>query len=770
MEPAWETPPGASLVFRESTLKKAKTSEKKRGQVSYGVSADTKPALSPALSRTLTDLFERSSALYDEARYAELEALGLDWAERYPAHSAKAWDVVGLARFHMNRFVEAEEALRKGLEADPKHIDLWDRLGVVLNRQGRFNEAHDANVNAMALAPKLVHVLTNAANNLNDAKRHEEALVIAQQAIKIGGYTKLALLAHANGLLGVGRLDEGIESYRKLTTADPDWAEAWNNLGGAYNARGRLDDAVHAFQQALRIQPNQAESWNNLGLILRARKQDQEALDCFNQAIDLRPDLVDPYINVGSLLHGSGRQITALSYLEHARKLKPTEPMTYMALGGCFQDLSRFDDAVVAFCTALELKPGFDVAFSNLLFALNYHPTLSAEEIFKVYQQFEEINTLIPLGTWQPHANDKDPARRLRIGYVSPDFLVHPVQNFLEPLLQHHDRQNVELFAYADVTAPDWMTDRYRTYMDHWCSITAMNAHELADQIRADGIDILVDLAGHTAKNRLRTFSLKPAPVQVSWMGYGSTTGMTAIDYFLADGVMMPPGCEPLLAETPWRLPDAGFVYRPSSSFPMPTPLPALTNGHVTFGSLSRAVRLNDELVAVWAELLTRVPDSRLVINSRDFKNDEMQDWMRGRFSALGVDPARLDVGYDTPAWLPMANIDVMLDCFPHNSGTTLIEGLYSGLPVVTLAHRPTVGRLGASLLSSIGHPEWVAADAEEYVQIAMRLAADVPKLAHLRDALREDVKQGAAMDELGFSRNVEQAYREMWQRYCATQ
>ena len=769
MEPVRETPSSASLVFRESTLKKAKTPDKKRGQVSYGVQTDATQPLSAALSRTLKDLLARGSVLYSEARYGELEVMGLEWAERYPAHSAKAWDLVGLARFHTNQFVKAEEAIRKGIEVDPEHIDLWDRLGVVLNRQGRFNEAHAANVKAIALAPRQVHLLTNTANNLGDAKRHDEALSMAERAIKTGGPAKLAVFAYANGLIGVGRLDEGIESYRKLISAEPDWAEAWHNLGGAYNARGRLDDAVHAFRQALRIQPNLAESWNNLGLIFRSRKQDQEALDCFNRAIDLRPDLVDPYINVASLLHGNGRQLTALTYLEHARKLKPTEPVTYMALGGCFQDLSRFDDAVVAFCTALELKPGFNVAFNNLLFALNYHPTLPAEEIFKVYQQFEEINTLIPLGTWNAHSNDRNSARRLRVGYVSPDFSVHPVQNFLEPLLAHHDREQVELFAYADVAASDWMTDRYRTYMDHWCSSTAMSDHELAHRIRTDGIDILVDLAGHTGNNRLQSFSLKPAPVQISWLGYGSTTGMTAIDYFLADGVMMPPGCEALLAETPWRLPHAGFVYRPSEFFPQPTPSPALRNGYVTFGSLSRAVRLNDELIVVWAELLKRVPTSRLVINSRDFKNGEMQDWMLKRFKVLDVDPSRIDVDYESPAWLPMANIDIMLDCFPHNSGTTLIEGLYSGLPVVTLAHRPTVGRLGASLLHSIGHPEWVATDVEEYVRIATDLAAGVQRLAYLRDNLRNDVRQSAAMDELGFARDVEQAYRQMWQKYCAS-
>ena len=736
--------------------------------MSYGGAVPARTSAPGRQNNAIKDMTERAAALFAAGSYVELEQLSLEWIERFPANSAKGWDLLGLARFKLNRLEEAESALLMGLRVDSTHLDLWDRLGVVRNAAGRFGEAHEANLKALALGPQAPFVINNAAVNLVDAGRYDEALALVARALKINARDHLALLTQGNAFVGMGRLDDGIASYRKVVSIAPDWPDGWNNLGGALNKRGLSDDAVTAFRQALALNPDQAESWSNLGGIFRERKQEQEALDCFNQAIDLKPDLAGAYINMGGLLHLSGRQAAALDYFEHARKLDPLDPMIYMGMGSCYQDLSRFDEAVVSYCTALELVPGFDIGFSNLLFALNYHPTLSAEEIFKVYQQFEEINTLIPLGSWKAHGNDRDPDRRLRIGYVSPDFQVHAVQNFLEPLLAHHDKSNVEVFGYADLAAPDWMTDRYRGYADHWCVVNAMNDQELADQIRADGIDILVDLAGHTAKNRLKAFSLKPAPVQVSWMGFGSTTGMTAIDYFLADGVMMPQGCEPFLAETPWRLPHAGFVYRPPASFPQPKPLPALRTGHVTFGSLSRAIRLNNELIAVWAELLTRVPGSRLVINSRDFRNVEMQDWMRSRFSALGIDLSRLDVGYDTPAWLPMAHIDVMLDCFPHNSGTTLIEGLYSGLPVVTLAHRPTVGRLGASLLSAIGHPEWIGADVEGYLRIAEDLAADVPKLAHIRATLRDDVVNSAAMDEEGFCRDVEQGYREMWQRYCA--
>ena len=655
-----------------------------------------------------------------------------------------------------------------GVRADPRHPDLWDRLGVVLNAMGRFKDAHEANLKALALTPQSSLVLNNSATNLVDAGHHEQALELLSRSLKINPRDHLALLCQGNAYLGLGRLDDGIAAYRKVVAIVPNWPDGWNNLGGALNKRGLSDDAVIAYRQALTLNPNQAESWSNLGGIFRERKQEQEALDCFNQAIDLKPGLAGAYINMGSLLHGIGRPLAALDYFEHARKLAPTDPMVYMGLGGCYQDLGRFDEAVVSYCTALELQPNFDLAFGNLLFSLNYHPSLSAEEIFRMYQDYEAINALVPPGQWQVHKNSLEPNRRLKVGYVSPDFRTHPVQNFLVPLLVNHDREKVELFAYSDMEAPDAMTEQYMGYMDQWRKVDALDHHELAQLIRNDGIDVLVDLAGHTAKNRLKTFSLKPAPVQLTWMGYGSTTGMTAIDYFLGDDALIPAGCEHVIAETPWRLPNAGVVYRPPAGFPMAGASPALQNGFVTFGSLSRSIRLNDTLLDVWAELLRQVPNSRFVINSRDFRSPEMHEWMSRRFASREIDLSRVDIGYSSPAWMPMANIDIMLDCFPHNSGTTLIESLYYGLPMVTLAHRPTVGRLGSSLLSALGRREWIASDSEGYLRIAKNLAADIPALALIRSSLQEEVKRSALMDERGFSSSVEAAYQEMWQRYCS--
>ena len=294
-----------------------------------------------------------------------------------------------------------------------------------------------------------------------------------------------------------------------------------------------------------------------------------------------------------------------------------------------------------------------------------------------------------------------------------------------------------------------------------------MSDEALAEQIRADGIDILVDLAGHTKGNRLLVFARKPAPVSVSWLGYGYTTGVSAIDYLLTDEASAPAGSEHLFAEAPWRLATPGYVYRPAEGMGEVSPLPALQHGQVTLGTLTRSVRINHRVVRVWAEILKRLPEARLVIDSRNYQSSEMQDALAARFAAHGIGRERLDIGFRSPPWDVLRSMDIGLDCFPHNSGTTLFESLYLGVPFVTLAGRPSVGRLGSSILEGVGHPEWIARSEEEYIEQAVALASDLPKLAGIRAKLRQEMQASPLMDEAGFARKVEDAYREMFKRWA---
>lgn len=425
------------------------------------------------------------------------------------------------------------------------------------------------------------------------------------------------------------------------------------------------------------------------------------------------------------------------------------------------------DEAESSYRRALQINPEAKSIFSNLLFALNYHPDKSGEEIFEAYQEYNARYCLPLHRTWQSHGNSRDAKRRLTVGYVSPDFRRHPVGNYLEPLLAHHCRKEYEIYAYAELFSEDEATARYKGYVDHWVPTAGISDEQLAARIRADGIDILVDLAGHTAGNRLGVFARKPAPVSVSWLGYGYTTGLTAIDYILFDEYAIPDGCEGLFSEQPWRLPSPGYVYRPAQGMGGGNELPAMSLGQVTFGTLSRGVRINYRVIRTWAEILKRLPDARLVVDSKDFSDKYARDILIGQFAEHGVGCDRLQIGMHSPPWDVLRGMDIGLDCFPHNSGSTLWESLYMGVPFVTLSGRPSVGRLGGLTLRGAGHAEWIAVSEEEYVEKAVALAGDLPKLAALRAGLRHEMQAGLLMNEPAFARKVEGAYRNMWKIWC---
>jgi predicted O-linked N-acetylglucosamine transferase (SPINDLY family) len=414
----------------------------------------------------------------------------------------------------------------------------------------------------------------------------------------------------------------------------------------------------------------------------------------------------------------------------------------------------------------LQLAPQNRGAFSALLFTLNYHPDKSEEEIYEVYEEYERRYGEPWKGEWREHENSRDMGRRLKVGYVSPDFNTHAVGKFLEPLLSHHDKEQVEVYGYAELRREDEATERYRGYVDHWVPTRGISDEALAKRIREDGIDVLVDVAGHTSGNRLGVFARKPAPVSVTWLGYAYTTGLKAIDYFLTDAVSVPEGTEGLYSERPWRLDGPGYVYRPAVGMGEVSSLPALDRGYVTFGTLTRAVRINHRVIRVWAEILKRVPGSRLVVDSANYQDEKLCTDLAERFAAEGIERERLDLGYRSPPWDVLRGMDIGLDCFPHNSGTTLLETLYMGIPYITLAGRTSIRRLGSSILAGAGHPEWIAGTEDEYIEKAVSMAGDLEKLSETRKKLRVEMDAGPLRDEEGFTRRVEAAYREMFKHW----
>jgi len=738
---------------------------------------------------------QKGSGRLDDAAASYLRAVDLkpDYAE---AHSN-----LGNTLKDLGRLEDAVASYRRALEIKPDSADAHNNLGTALKDLGQLNDAIASYRRAVALKPDFALAYYNLGNAQKDLNQLDDAVTSYRHALEIKPNFADVLNNLGAALQYLGQFDAALASFRRGLELNPGFAEAHNNLGNALKELGQLDAALASYRKAVELKPSYAEAHSNMGNTLKELGQFDGAVISFRRTLQLKPDYAEVHSNLSLALKAIGQLDAAVASCRRALEIKPDFAGAHYNLGNILQDLGQFDDAVASYRRALqfepdfagahnnlgmtltylgqhdnalasyrrtlELKPDYANAHNNLLFTLNYHPDLGAEEIFRAYQEYD-VQHCIPLrSAWRAHSNDKDPNRRLRIGYVSPDFRRHSCRSFLEPLLAHHDKTRVEVFAYAELAKEDDLTARYKSYVEHWIPTRGMNDEALAERIRSDGIDILVELAGHTAKNRLLTFARKPAPVSLTWLGYGYTTGLGAIDYYLTDEASVPAGSEGLFAEQPWRIATPAYAYRPSPDMGEAGSLPALQRGYITFGTLTRSVRINHRTIRVWAELLKAVPNSRLVIDSLSFKDTAMQERLAARFAEHGISRERLEIGCHSPPWDVLRGIDIGLDCFPHNSGTTLFETLYMGVPYITLSGRPSVGRLGSSILQGAGHPEWIAHNEDEYVEIAVGLASELQKLSALRAGLRAEMEAGPLLDEPAFARKVEDAYRQMWQLWC---
>jgi predicted O-linked N-acetylglucosamine transferase (SPINDLY family) len=683
-----------------------------------------------------------------------------------PEH-ASALQSLGAIAAQRGDFAHAETLLRRALELQPDYVDAHNNLGILLKQTKRLPEAEASYRRALELQPDNASTHYNLGNLLMESKRLSEAEASYRHALELQPDYAEAHSNLGNLFMEAKRLPEAEASYRRALELNPDYAEAYFKLGNLLMATNRLSEAEASYRRALELKPDYADAHYNLGTLFMEANRVPEAKASFLRALELNPDFAEAYCNLGAVLHKYAQPDDAVEAFHRALEIKPDYAEAHSNLGVILQELGQLDEAEVSLRRALQIKPDYAEAHNNLLFTLNYHPDMSAEDIYRAYQEYDALRCIPLRSTWRAHSNDKNPGRRLRVGYVSPDFRRHSCTSFLEPLLAHHDKTQVEVYAYAELSKEDDVTARYKNYVDHWIPTKGMSDEALAERVRSDGIDILVELAGHTANNRLLTFARKPAPVSLSWLGYGYTTGLGAIDYYFTDEACVPAGSEGLFAEQPWRIATPAWIYRPTVGMGEVNGLPAQERGYITFGTLTRSVRINHRTIRVWAEILKAVPNSRLVIDSSNFKDPAMQERMAARFAEHGITRDRLEIGFHSPPWDTLRGIDIGLDCFPHNSGTTLFETLYMGVPYITLAGRPSVGRLGSSILQGAGHPEWIAESEDDYAAKAVDLASDVIRLSEIRSTLRNQMESSPLRDEAGFARKVEEAYRRMWQGWC---
>jgi predicted O-linked N-acetylglucosamine transferase (SPINDLY family) len=459
-----------------------------------------------------------------------------------------------------------------------------------------------------------------------------------------------------------------------------------------------------------------------------------------------------------------GKLNDAAASYSKALVIKPDYANAHCNFGNVMREFGKLDEAALSYNKALTIRPDYSEAHSNLLFCLNYGSDVMQSNILMESLNWNRCHTSF-IKKDANHKNDRKLNRRLRIGYVSPDLRKHSVCYFFEPLLSSHDESDIETFCYADVEMPDATTYRLEGISNHWRKTIGMDNETLADTIRNDGIDILVDLAGHSAQNRMLVFAYKPAPIQVSWLGYPNTTGLSAMDYRIVDAITDP---ENEICETLVHLPNGFLCYQPDASAPLPTS--ERPSGPVTFGNFNNSSKMSKSCIKLWALILTKMPEAQLLLKSKQFSDLTAQELVREQFESHGISSDRVNMlgrSITTEEHLDLyAKVDVCLDPFPYNGTTTTCEALWMGVPVVTLLGEHHRGRVGASILSRVGLGEYVADDVESYVSIAVGLAQDTPRLESLRGNLRQ--RMSPLCDAGSFARDMEVSYRSMWHKWCS--
>jgi protein O-GlcNAc transferase len=537
-----------------------------------------------------------------------------------------------------------------------------------------------------------------------------------------------AQFLRGNELMGQGRAAEAIEAYRASLKAQANHPVTLFNLGNAFKEAGRGEEAVEAYEAALAANPNFADAAYNLAQLLRELRRPDEALAAYGRVLAIQPDYRDAFNDMGEI----------------------------------HRDLAQYDQAMACYARELELHPGHVLAENNRLFTLNYHPDYSPQRILREHLDWNRRHIFRAA----PHASSREPERRLKVGYVSPDFRRHCQSFFTIPLLSHHDHARFEIYCYADVSRPDEITRRIQGHADTWRSTVGKNDEQIAQLIRDDGIDILVDLTMHMAHGRPGVFARKPAPIQIAWLAYPGTTGLSAMDYRFSDPYLDPPGeHDGWYAEMTIRLPDTFWCYDPLSDVPAVQDLPASKNGFVTFGCLNNFCKVTDQTLDLWAKVLEKVPDSHLILLSP--KGEHRQRVI----SRLGVARSRIEFVEFLPraAYLETyRRIDLCLDTFPINGHTTSLDALWMGVPVVSMTGQAAIARAGISQSTNLGLVgELTGAGPDEFVILAVGLARNLPKLQELRRGLRQRMEGSVLMDGARFTRSFESIFRDIWREYC---
>jgi len=677
---------------------------------------------------------------------------------------------LAFVKSELKSYDESRNLLEQALTLDSSNMDAWYMLGGLLERDKNLPLAKAAFLKVIELKPNFELAYRDLCRVLFHSGELTSAKKIIQRGIELNPLFPDFHFYLGNVFATEADYASAHACFAKTLMISPDFAQAHSNLGHIYEKQQKLVEALNAYQSAATLQPENAAFQCFIGNVHLLLGQFQEALACHRRAIRLEPQNPEPLINLGLALHNRGDVYSAIDAFRGALRLVPNDAIALRNLGGSLQFSGDLKHAIQCYRKAQEGAPNDTAAHQNLLYALSFYSECLPDEYLQTAQRFgKKISArATPFSHWDWTAMSTN-ARPLRIGFISGDLCNHPVGNFLEGVLGNINPSKLTLVAYSTWLKEDDLTARIKPFFAEWNPVASLTDQQLATKVHADKIDILVDLAGHTANNRLPVFAWRPAPIQVAWLGYWASTGVSEIDYILVDAVSVPESGRQFFSEQPWYLPDTRFCFTPPvTAQPIAVfDLPALRNGYATFGSFQILSKMNDAVLAVWSRVLAALPDSRLRLQNWQLGYPAAQKDMLRRLKGMGICPDRIEIhgGVSRDDYLAAySEVDVVLDTFPFPGGTTTLEALWMGVPTVTLTGATLLARQGESLLRCAGLSDWVATSEREYLALALAHAQDLVALRELRANLRARMMISPLFDAARFAEKFEAAMMGMWQ------
>ncbi|HEX8524299.1 MAG TPA: tetratricopeptide repeat protein [Tepidisphaeraceae bacterium] len=681
-------------------------------------------------------------------------------------NDADALHLLGLIRHNQGQLPESLSLFQRACEADPDGPVYQVSLGRALLDAGHLDQALAVLQRAEARAPQTPELQTLLGINWQQLGRHEHAVAHLKRAIEqnpqdVTAHHRLGLAYAQQRQFELAR-----KHLEQAVALAPTFAMAQVHLGGVLHEMGNLAPARDVLARAVVLAPANPEAHYNHGLVLQALKEYAAAEAGYRRALQLAPHYVEALNNLGLLLMLQRRTLDALALHRRAVELRPTHSKARCSLATHLFALGMVGEAIKEFRHSLAQNPADPVTHMLLAFSLNYHDRCTPPEVFQEHVRWASHHATCR-STPPPHLNDPEANRKLRIGYISADFREHPVGFFIAPVLAHLDRTQFDIIGYSNSESGDELTSAIQSQCSQWLEVSSLSDDALAEQIRRDQVDVLVDLSGLTADNRLTALACKAAPVQVTHFGYPNTTGMRAMDYRITDALADPPGAtEQWNVEKLWRLPQIAWCYSPHGASPEVQPPPVLKQGFITFGTLNNISKISDASLKLWAQLLHAVPRAQLMLQVPE-GGEERVVGVLGR-AGVGRERLRIAGRPGRSEYLALHHqIDVYLDPFPYNGGVTSCDAMWMGVPIVSLAGETYVSRQGVALLTQVGHPELVAKDEADFLKIATELAGDVERLKGLRQTLRQKLQDSPMMNFGQFAKDLGEAYRGMWRAWC---